>query len=100
LALNKILVWDFEDGLDSLEQVKKEYDLDIDNIYGEGHTPLYQDFIGAVRDDREPLINGEEGVKSLSIILMAYQSQEDSRAIKYGKRLDINSRDFEGMLNV
>jgi len=98
LALNKILVWDFEDGLDSLEQVQKEYDLDMDNIYGDGHTPLYKDFIEAVRDDREPLINGEEGVKSLSIILMAYKSQKDSKAIKYSEGLDINSRDFEGML--
>jgi len=99
LALNKILVWDFKNGLDSLEQVKKEYDLDINNIYGEGHTPLYQDFIEAVRSDREPLINGEEGKKSLSIILMAYQSQKESRAIKYSDNLDIRSRDFEGMLN-
>jgi len=99
LALNKILVWDFKDGLDSLEQVQKEYDLDIDNIYGDGHTPLYQDFIEAVRNNREPLINGEEGVKSLSIILMAYQSQKDSKAIKYSEGLDINSRDFEEILN-
>jgi len=98
LALNKILVWDFKDGLDSLEQVKKEYDLDINNIYGEGHTPLYKDFIEAVRNDRKPLINGEEGKKSLSIILMAYKSQKDSRAIKYIEGLDIGSRDFEGML--
>ena len=47
LALNKILVWDFKDKRDSLEQVKGEYDLDIDNIYGDGHTPLYKDFIEA-----------------------------------------------------
>jgi len=99
LALNKILVWDFADGLDSLEQVQKEYNLDVDNIYGDGHVPLYQDFIEAVRDDREPLINGEEGVKSLSIILMAYKSQKDSKAIKYSGDLDIDSRDFEGALN-
>ncbi|MCK4295567.1 MAG: Gfo/Idh/MocA family oxidoreductase [Candidatus Marinimicrobia bacterium] len=98
LALNKILVWDFEDGLDSLEQVKKDFDSDINNIYGEGHTPLYQDFIEAVRDDREPLISGNEGRKSLSIILMAYKSQKESRAIKYSEGLDIDSGDFEGML--
>ena len=99
LALNKILVWDFEGNRDSLEQVKKEYNLDIDNIYGDGHTPFYRDFIEAVRDDREPLINGNEGKKSLSIILMAYKSQKESRAIKYSEGLDIDSRGFEGMLN-
>jgi len=99
LALNKILVWDFEDKKDSLEQVKKECDSEDGNIYGGGHVPLYQDFIEAIRDNREPLISGEEGKKSLSIILMAYKSQKDSRAIKYSEGLDINSRDFEGMLN-
>ncbi|MCK4295309.1 MAG: Gfo/Idh/MocA family oxidoreductase, partial [Candidatus Marinimicrobia bacterium] len=99
LALNKILVWDFEDGRDLLEQVKKEYDLDIDNIYGDGHAPLYKDFIEAVRGDRKPLISGNEGKKSLSIILMAYKSQKESRAIRYSEGLDIDSRDFEGMLN-
>ena len=99
LALNKILVWDFEDKRDSLEQVKKECDSKDGNIYGGGHVPLYQDFIEAIRDNREPLISGEEGKKSLSIILMAYQSQKDSRAIKYSEGLDINSRDFEEMLN-
>ena len=98
LALNKILVWDFEDKKDSLEQVQKKYNLDVDNIYGDGHTPLYKDFIEAIRNDRTPLIDGNEGIKSLSIILMAYQSQKDSKAIKYSKSLDINSGDFERML--
>ena len=98
LALNKILVWDFEDGRDSLEQVQKEYNLDINNIYGDGHTPLYEDFIRAVRENGTPLVDGNEGKKSLSIILMAYQSQKDSRAIMYCEGLDIKSGDFEGML--
>lgn len=94
LALNKILVWGFEDKRDSLEQVKKECDLADGNIYGEGHVPLYKDFVEAVRDDREPLINGEEGKKSLSIILMAYKSQKYSRAINYGEGEDISSEEF------
>jgi len=99
LALNKILVWDFEDKRDSLEQVKKECDSEDGNIYGEGHAPLYRDFVSAIRNNSTPLIDGNEGVKTLSIILMAYKSQKDSRAIKYSEGLDIRSGDFEGMLN-
>lgn len=69
LAVNEIKTWQFAD--------KREYDNDdesveIDNVYGEGHTPLYRDFIGAINNDREPLINGEEGKKSIDIILRAY----------------------------
>lgn len=98
LALNKILVWDFEDKRESLEQVQKAFNSGDDNIYGDGHTLLYEDFIREIRNNDTPLVDGNEGKKSLSIILMAYQSQKYSRAIKYSEDLDINSRDFEGML--
>jgi len=94
LALNKILVWDFEDRRDSLEQVKREYDLGDGNIYGDGHTPLYADFIWAVRNNDTPLIDGNEGRKSLSIILMAYKSQKYSRAIGADEGSDISSEEF------
>ena len=98
LALNKILVWDFEDGLESLEEVQRGYNLEDGNIYGDGHSPLYADFVGAVRNNWNPLIDGYEGRKSLSIILMAYKSQKYLKAINYDEGLDISSEDFEGML--
>lgn len=98
IALNKILVWDFEDKRESLEQVQKAVNSEDENIYGKGHTPLYEDFIHSIRNNRSPLIDGNEGKKSLSIILMAYKSQKYSKAINYDKNLDINSKDFEGML--
>jgi len=98
LALNKILVWDFKDRQETLEQVQKEYDSEIENVYGNGNTPLYKDFIDSIRNNSAPLIDGNEGKKSLSIILMAYNSQKYSRAISYNKDLNISSEDFEGML--
>ena len=98
LALNKILVWDFEDKQEFLEQLQKECDSEVENIYGKGHTPLYENFIDAIRNNSSPLIDGNEGKKSLSIILMAYKSQKYSRAIKYDKDLNISSEDFEGIL--
>lgn len=98
VALNKILVWDFEDRQETLEQVQKEYDSEIENVYGNGNTPLYKDFIDSIRNNSIPLIEGNEGKKSLSIILMAYKSQKYSKAISYSKDLNISSEDFEGML--
>jgi len=98
LALNKILVWDFEDKQESLEQLQKECDSEVENIYGKGHTPLYENFIDVIRNNSNPLIDGNEGKKSLSIILMAYKSQKYSKAISYSKDLNISSEDFKGML--
>jgi predicted dehydrogenase len=98
LAVNKILVWDFKDKQESLEQIQKEYDLEVKNVYGNGHNPLYKNFIDSIRNNCTPLIDGYEGKKSLSIILMAYKSQNYSRAINYNEDLNIRSQDFEGML--
>lgn len=60
---NEIKTWQFED--------EKDYDnieLDETNL---GHTPLYKDLIDAIREGREPLVNGEEGKKAVEIILKA-----------------------------
>lgn len=61
---NEIMTWEFED--------VKDYDdiqLDETNL---GHTPLYKDLISAIREGREPLVNGQEGKKAVEIILKAY----------------------------
>lgn len=70
LAVNEIKVWQFED--------KRPYDDElvsdkVDSVYGKGHTPLYNDFISAIKENREPYINGEEGMKAMKIILSAYE---------------------------
>lgn len=72
LAVNEIKVWEFADKKDSfdLEASKK---VAVDSVYGHGHTPLYKDFIDAINNDTEPLINGEEGKKAMEIVLKAYE---------------------------
>lgn len=70
LAVNEIKTWDFADERD---YDKENYVKEVDNVYGSGHTPLYKDFIDAINEDREPLINGEEGKKAMEIVLKAYE---------------------------
>lgn len=69
LAVNEIKTWQFADERD---YDKEDESTKVDSVYGKGHTPLYKDFIDAINEDREPLINGEEGKKALEIILKAY----------------------------
>jgi len=71
LAVNEIKVWQFED---SCEYDNTITDDAVDSVYGKGHTPLYLDFINAIFEDREPSINGEEGIKAMKIILEAYDA--------------------------
>lgn len=70
LAVNEIKTWQFEDERD---YDKEDKSTKVDSVYGKGHTPLYKDFIDAINEDGEPLINGEEGKKALEIILKAYE---------------------------
>jgi len=70
LAVNKIQTWQFAD--------ERAYDRDndsmeVDSVYGKGHTPLYKDFLVAISENREPYINGVEGKKALNVILKAYE---------------------------
>ena len=70
LAVNEIKTWQFADERD---YDKEDENVEVDSVYGKGHTPLYKDFIDAINNDREPLINGKEGKKAMEIILKAYE---------------------------
>lgn len=61
LSGNKVKTWEFED-----KRFYNSNELDEANM---GHTPLYKDFIDAINNDREPLVNGEEGKKAVEIVL-------------------------------
>jgi predicted dehydrogenase len=43
-------------------------------IAASGHIALVRDFIGALRDNRPPLVDGREGVRSLAAVLQIYQA--------------------------
>mgnify|MGYP000844164351 CR=1 FL=1 len=81
LAVNELKTWRF-DGEDE-EQVKKEVAVEIENVYGNGHTPLFKDVIDAINNNREPLISGEEGKKAMSIILAAYKSRKTGMPVNF-----------------
>jgi len=49
----------------------------------ENHKLQIEDFVEAVREDREPLVNGLEGRKALEIIRAIYKSAKAGRAVKF-----------------
>ena len=61
----KIDTWKFED--------EKDYDKIEDDEINLGHIPLYKDFIEAIKQNRESLVNEVEGKKAVEIILRAYR---------------------------
>jgi len=60
-----------------------EVNVKIDNVYGEGHTPLFKDVIDSINENRDPLVSGEEGIKAMSIILAAYKSRKTGLPVQF-----------------
>lgn len=51
------------------------------NIWHHSHRWQIADFITAVREDREPLVSGEEGRKALKIVLAVYESARSGQKV-------------------
>lgn len=51
-------------------------------ISADGHYMLIDDLIGAVKENREPLISGEEARKSVDLILAIYESARTGKEVK------------------
>lgn len=97
LAVNRIEAWRFADGKDREEDILKAQEGDPDSVYGHGHTPLFKDMIDAIKENREPLINGEEGSKGMAIILAAYKSRHTGLPVKFPMG-DFSTMDMKNML--
>ncbi|MEG2199517.1 MAG: Gfo/Idh/MocA family oxidoreductase [Anaerovorax sp.] len=85
VAVNKIETWRFADGLDTEEEVMTLCNGEVESVYGNGHTPLYRDFIDAIENDRKPYIDGKDGKIAMQIILAAYKSSMEGRRISWEK---------------
>lgn len=81
IAVNRIETWEFPDSEEEKQQIFASQECDPPNVYGFGHREIIKDMIQAIREDREPAINGEEGRKALEIILAIYKCQETNQPV-------------------
>lgn len=81
-SVNVIEEWNFSDYLDSPEEVKAEFHENPPNVYGYGHTPLYQDVIEAINNDREPYVDAYAGRRALELVLAIYKSAAEGTSVK------------------
>lgn len=94
-SVNKIEVWNFSDALDNPEEVIATFHENPPNVYGFGHTPLYQDMIEAIRTGREPYVTGEDGRRALELVLAIYKSAAEGKPVKLPLE-ECSTLDFKG----
>jgi len=80
VAVNEIKHWDFK--------VPMEYDNEIKNssyqpssVYGNGHSLYYANVIDTLRGKSEPETDGQDGLKTLELIIAAYESSVTGKVI-------------------
>lgn len=78
-----LLMWEFEKKASKDNSIRKKFSKKAGTTGGasdpkaisfEGHKKQFQDFIKAIETGGEPLVDGEEGRKSVEIILAIYKS--------------------------
>ncbi|MBM4760892.1 Gfo/Idh/MocA family oxidoreductase [Bacillus sp. B15-48] len=62
---------------DIIENVK------IDPIGKPGHQCIIEDMVGAVTEDREPIVTGLDGRKALELVLAFYESAKTNKPVKF-----------------
>ena len=80
VALNQIQTWDFMKKHE-MDSVIANSNYETSSVYGNGHLLYYQNFVDVVRGTADPVADGRCGIKSLEIIIAAYKSARDDRAI-------------------
>lgn len=95
-SVNIIEEWIFSDNLEDPEKVKSTYFESPPNVYGFGHTPLYEDVIKAIIHDREPYVTAEAGRKALELVLAIYQSSLKKEIVKLPLQTG-STVDYKGM---
>lgn len=79
-STNNIDVWDFADETED-DVANKGLAEQTSNVYGNGHTLLYEDMIDAIENDRVPYVDAVAGRNALEIVLAIYKSQKTGEPI-------------------
>lgn len=82
--------WDFAEMTERDEQIRREMAgrtqsgggaADPAAIGHHGHTALFTDFVRAITDNTDPLVNGPEGRRSVEIIRGIYESAQQGKRV-------------------
>lgn len=94
-SCNNIDVWNFKDE-DTDDVDKMGLKEETSNVYGNGHTSLYEDVIDSIVNHRKPYIDAEAGKNALEIVLAIYKSQSTGEPVGLPLR-DFSSIDLTGI---
>jgi predicted dehydrogenase len=82
-AVNEMRHWNFKVETQEDKNIIQNYSVNPPNVYGYGHKAYYEHVVDVLKKGGSQPIDGEEGRKSLELIIAIYESIESKSEIKY-----------------
>lgn len=92
---NTIENWYFKD---NPEETKDGFHEKTLNVYGNGHTSLFEDVADAIKEHRAPYVDAKAGKRALETVLAIYKSSYTGLPVSLPLE-DTDSKDFEGFFD-
>jgi len=80
-AVNEMKIWNFSQSRDDDASVMEKYSVNPPNVYGFGHQAYYEHVVDCIQNNKEQLVDGLEGRKSLELITAIYESIETGKEV-------------------
>jgi UDP-N-acetyl-2-amino-2-deoxyglucuronate dehydrogenase len=80
-AVNEMKVWNFSRPVDDDATVMQKFSVNPPSVYGFGHQAYYEHVVDCIRNDKQQLVDGLEGRKSLELISAIYESIETGKEV-------------------
>jgi len=81
-AVNQLKTWNFVEAAAEDHEVIEKYSVNPPDVYGFGHKAYYNHVVDAIINQKQHLVDGLEGRRSLELITAIYESVETSKEIK------------------
>lgn len=80
-AVNKMKVWNFVETMPGDDEVMDKYSVNPPSVYGFGHQAYYEHVVDCIKNNRQHLVDGITGRKSLELINAIYESIETGKEV-------------------
>ena len=80
-AVNKMKTWSFVDKQSGDDDVMEQYSVNPPSVYGFGHQAYYEHVVDCIANNKQHLVDGLQGRKSLELINAIYESIETGKEV-------------------
>ncbi len=80
-AVNELKTWSFTDATPQDATVVERFSVNPPNVYGFGHQAYYEHVVDCIHNNKQHLVDGLEGRKSLELISAIYESIESGKEV-------------------